>query len=130
VRIRDYTTLHVSPLVELLALRVLENASRFLEPRLQQAQANRGILEDWANSAEHVSLALPAGGVAAFPQLDNLADTDGFCEKLFRQHGVLVVPGSCFGSPRHIRLGFGGATGELVLGLDRLSDALSMATPS
>jgi capreomycidine synthase len=113
VRIRDYTTLHVSPLVELLALRVLENASRFLEPRLQQAQANRGILEDWANSAEHVSLALPAGGVAAFPQ-----------------HGVLVVPGSCFGSPRHIRLGFGGATGELVLGLDRLSDALSMATPS
>jgi aspartate/methionine/tyrosine aminotransferase len=128
VRIRDYTTLHVSPLVELLALRVLENADSFLGPRLKQAQANRDILREWADATECVSLALPAGGVAAFPRLDNLRNTDIFCEELFRQRGVLVVPGSCFGSPRHIRLGFGGATDELVLGLDRLSGALSMAT--
>jgi capreomycidine synthase len=126
VRIRDYTTLHVSPLIELLALRVLENADRFLEPRLRQAATNRGILKDWAEAfADHVSLALPVGGVAAFPRLDRLTDTGEFCENLFRQRGVLVVPGSCFGAPGHIRLGFGGATDELLLGLDRLSSALT-----
>jgi capreomycidine synthase len=125
VRIRDYTTLHVSPLVELLALHVLESAERFLAPRLEQARANREILAEWADAAgEHVRLAVPVGGVAAFPSLDGFDSTDEFCEVVFRQHGVLVVPGSCFGCPRHIRLGFGGATDELIRGLDRLSSAL------
>jgi capreomycidine synthase len=131
VQIRDYTTLHVSPLIELIALRVLENADRFLEPRLKQARVNRDALKEWAAGVtRHVSLILPAGGVAAFPRLDNIANTDEFCEGLFRQYGVLVIPGSCFGSPRHIRLGFGGATEDLVLGLGRLSSALSGASRS
>ena len=125
VRIRDYTTLHLSPLVELLALRVLNNAERFLEPRLKQAQENRDILRQWADAADGISLALPTGGVSAFPRLDKLADTSEFCESLFRRHGVLVVPGSCFGCPGHIRLGFGGATDELIQGLDRLSSTLA-----
>lgn len=125
VRIRDYTTLHVSPLIELLALQVLEHAEVFLAPRLKQAQANRGILSKWADAVgDLVSLALPAGGVAAFPRLDGLANTDAFCESLFRDYGVLVVPGSCFGCPGHIRLGFGGPTDELIRGLERLSTAL------
>jgi capreomycidine synthase len=126
VRIRDYTTLHVSPLVELLALRVIENADRFLKPRFQQASVNRDILREWAAAADHLSLVLPAGGVAAFPRLDDLPDTDEFCENLFRQRGVLVIPGSCFGAPRHIRLGFGGATDEFLAGLDKLGAALSV----
>jgi len=127
VRIRDYMTLHVSPLIELLALRVLENSEKFLEPRLRQARANRNILGTWASSAcDHVSLALPAGGVAAFPRLVEITDADEFCEELFRKYGVLVVPGSCFGAPGHIRLGYGGPTDKLVEGLDRLSTALSV----
>jgi capreomycidine synthase len=125
VRIRDYMTLHVSPLIELLALGVLENADKFLKPRLEQARTNRSILRTWSEStADHVSLTLPVGGVAAFPRLARIADTGDFCEELFRKYGVLVVPGSCFGSPGHIRLGFGGATNEFVEGLDRLTTAL------
>lgn len=126
VRIRDYTTLHVSPLIEFLALRVLQNADRFLNPRLQRARTNRRILMDWAAAAgSQISLALPAGGVTAFPRLDSLGDTSEFCERLFREHGVLVVPGACFGYPRHIRLGYGGGTDDLVRGLDRLAGALT-----
>ncbi len=130
VRIRDYTTLHVSPLIELLALRVLENAGSFVEPRLKQARHNRDILTEWADAhAGQVSLIAPAGGVAGFPRLRQLTNTDDFCEELFRRHGVLVVPGSCFGRPGHIRLGFGGATDELVRGLDRLGGLLRGSVP-
>jgi len=130
VRVRDYTTLHVSPLIELLALRVLENADGFLRPRLKQARHNRDILKEWADAnAGQVSLTLPAGGVAGVPRLDRLASTDDFCEQLFRRHGVLVVPGSCFGRPGHIRLGFGGATDELIRGLDRLGGMLRGSVP-
>jgi capreomycidine synthase len=126
VRIRDYTTLHVAPLVELLAKAVLDDADSFLKPRLEQATHNRGIVADWAASEkDRVSLALPDGGVAAFPRVLGTANTDAFCDELFKRHGVLVIPGSCFGEPEYFRLGFGGATAELTTGLERLSEALA-----
>lgn len=126
VRIRDYTTLHVAPLIELLALRVLKNADAFLEPRLKQARVNREIVGRWAAAhADRISVSLPMGGVAAFPRLNGLSNTDAFCDDLFQRRGVLVIPGSSFGAPEHIRLGFGGPTDELVAGLDRLTQALS-----
>ena len=126
VHIRDYTTLHVAPLVELLALAVLENADSFLKPRLEQATRNRALVADWAEAErERVSLALPDGGVAAFPRILGLDNTDAFCDELFKRHGVLVIPGSCFGEPGHVRLGFGGATAELTRGLERVSEALA-----
>jgi capreomycidine synthase len=125
VRIRDYTTLHVAPLIELLAQRVLENAEAFLEPRRKQARLNRDIVGRWA--ATHpglVSVTLPRGGVAAFPRLPGVADVDAFCDELFSRRGVLVIPGSCFGAPEHVRLGFGGPAEQLVRGLDRLAEEL------
>ena len=126
VHIRDYTTLHVSPLNELLALWVLRTAESFVEPRLKQARTNRDLLAEWAGAhPDLVSLTLPAGGVAAFPRLTRFEDTYSFCDELFQRHGVLVIPGSCFGAPRHIRLGFGGPTAQLVEGLDRMTAALS-----
>jgi capreomycidine synthase len=124
VRIRDYTTLHLSPLIELLAERVLAHLEDFLKPRMAQATGNRKILMDWAAATDGVSLAPPAGGVAAFPRLEKLADTDDFCERLYRRQHVLLAPGSCFGRPGHVRLGYGGATDELVAGLDRMARLL------
>ena len=128
VRIRDYTTLHVAPLIELLAQRVLEHADAFLAPRLKQARMNREIVGRWAGERpEQVAVVLPNGGVAAFPRLLGVPDVDAFCDELFHRRGVLVIPGSCFGAPEHIRLGFGGGTDHLVRGLDRLGDALDAA---
>lgn len=126
VRIRDYTTLHVSPLVELLALVVLRNADACLEPRMKQARANRDLVREWADAhPDLVSLVTPLGGVTAFPRLHGLADTHAFCDDLFTRRGVLVIPGSCFGAPEHIRLGFGGPAEPLAEGLDRLTAALT-----
>ncbi|MEV1174589.1 capreomycidine synthase [Nonomuraea sp. NPDC049784] len=126
VRIRDYTTLHVAPLIELVALRVLQHADAFIGPRHRQARDSREVLRQWSRANERlVSLPLPQAGVAAFPRLEGVDDVDAFCQRLFTEHGVLVIPGSCFGAPRHIRLGFGGQAGQLAEGLDRLATALT-----
>jgi capreomycidine synthase len=128
VRIRDYTTLHVAPLIELFALGVLENSEAFIAPRLEQTRHNRGLLLDWAAANPGlVTLAAPAGGVCAFPRVEGVADVDAFCDELFQEQGVLVIPGSCFGAPQHIRIGFGGRTEPLVEGLDRLALAIGKA---
>ncbi|CAM5410165.1 aminotransferase [Streptomyces spiroverticillatus] len=125
VRRRDYTSLALSPLVEAVATHAVRHADALLAPRLAQATANRAVLADWLTAhADRVRADLPAGGVTAFPELITVPDVTGFADRLDREHGVLVVPGHCFGAPRHIRLGFGGASEELTAGLDRLAALL------
>jgi aspartate/methionine/tyrosine aminotransferase len=63
------------------------------------------------------------GGVTAFVGFDGLTDTSPLCQRLARA-GVLLVPGSAFGDPGRVRLGFGAATDDLVAGLTRIVELL------
>jgi capreomycidine synthase len=126
IRLRDYVTLSTSPLIELIATAVLRRADEILAPRLATARANRTLLIEWA--ARHpdlVSLPVPAGGVCAFPGFPNCPDVPAVCDALLAEHGVLVVPGTCFGQPDRMRIGFGGPAGELAAGLARVADTVA-----
>ncbi|MCG6137826.1 MAG: capreomycidine synthase [Nostoc sp. LLA-1] len=126
VHLRDYITLHLSPLVELIAQRVIEKADRLLNIRLQQACTNLEILSEWVEQHQNfVDWARPQGGVCAFLHLRGISDTETFCHSLANNYKVLLVPGSCFNYQGHVRLGFGGATSDLNEGLIRLSKALA-----
>jgi capreomycidine synthase len=129
VRIRDYTTLHLSPLVELIAERAMEQADRLVSPRRRQARENLDILRDWvARQGDLVEWVPPAGGVTAFVRLPG-CDVDALCHRLAAKERVLLVPGSCFGQPEFARLGFGGPTPHLVEGLARLERLLRTMAP-
>ncbi len=126
--LRDYVSLHLSPLVELIARSVLKHADQILANRLSAARANLAHCERWASAQrEFVEWIAPQGGVTAFPRLLHV-DSDEVCRRLIAHHRVLTVPGSCFGCPEHIRLGFGGARGELEVGLDRLAKVFHEST--
>jgi len=125
---RDYTTLYLSPLVEAVAQRAVEQAGTLLGVRLDRARKNLNILAGWvAEHAEHVEWVRPRGGVTAFLRLRRVEDVETFCHRLARERGTLLVPGVCFNRPEHVRLGFGGPTPELVEGLARLSSLLREA---
>ncbi len=125
VRWRDYTTLALSLLVELVAIRAVERADTLLQPRLVQARTNLPLVEQWMTEQDgRVSWVRPDGGVVAFPRLNTVPDVEDFCHRLMRVHRVLLVPGSCFGFPAHVRLGFGGRTQELADGLAALGSLL------
>lgn len=125
VHLRDYTSLYLSPLVEVIAQRAIENGDRLLEIRLRQARANFEVLKEWVEQhSEFVEWAPPQGGVTAFVRLRNIPDVTEFCRDLAETHKVLLVPGGCFKHPEHVRLGFGGPTSNVQEGLSRLSAAL------
>jgi capreomycidine synthase len=127
--LRDYTTLHLSPLVELVARRAIEAADVLLTMHAGQARCNLQTVDDWmATQTEVVEWVRPSGGVCGFPRLLAVADVEGFCRHLARTARVLLVPGSCFGHADHVRLGFGGAADALHEGLQRLSRALHERT--
>jgi capreomycidine synthase len=121
-RLRDYITLHLSPLIELIALRAVEKADALLKIRLEQVKRNLEILAQWA--AEHsgfVEWSRPQGGVCTFPRLCTVSNVEEFCRHLALNQGVLLVPGNCFNHPTHVRLGFGADTASFQEGLARLS---------
>lgn len=125
IRIRDYMTLHLSPIIEFLARIVVEKIDILLDIRLAQARANLDLLITWLQqNHQHVEWVPPQGGVTSFVRIKHLANTEEFCHYLARTQKVLLVPGTCFGYPEHVRLGFGCASAELVEGLARLSLAL------
>lgn len=129
IQLRDYITLHLSPLVELIAQRAIEQSDRLLSLRLPQVRANLAILTEWcAQHQEFIDYIRPHGGVSAFIQLTCVADVDEFCHRLVREHKTLIAPGSCFKQPAFVRLGFGGATAELEQGLSRFSSLLRFVT--
>lgn len=121
--LRDYTLLHLSPLVEWIAQRVVEGAERLLAPRRLQAAGNRATLARWVDAQEgRVDWVPSAGGVSSFPRLVGVPDVDLFCRRLAESRRVMLVPGRCFGHPDRVRLGFGGSPEELARGLDRLTE--------
>jgi len=122
VELRDYTTLALSPLVEHVAARAIENGDLLLKPRLAQARHNLELLLSWAERhREFVGVVRPQGGVCAFMRLHDVADVEDFCRQFACEYSVLLVPGTSFGQPNHVRLGFGCSTRELTEGLSRLS---------
>jgi capreomycidine synthase len=128
VLLRDSTILHLSPLVELIAGRAIERAPVLVGKRLRQARINLEMLGAWCDEhGDLVEWVAPRGGVCCFPRLRQVKDVEAFCRRLASIYSVLLVPGSCFKHPSHVRLGFGDATAKLGEGLSRLS-ALLKAT--
>ena len=132
VRLRDYLTLHLSPLVELFAERAIRAGDQLVGLRRRQGMENLARLERWmAEHREHVDWTRPRGGVCCFPRLRNVPDVRDFCTRLAERERVMLVPGDCFGHPQHVRLGFGASAEDLEEGLARLSRSLRRsAAPS
>jgi capreomycidine synthase len=125
VQIRDYVTLHLSPLVEFIAERAIRRLDLLIEPRLEQAQRNLGLLCAFMRDHEDlVSWVPPDGGVTVFPRLEGFAETEPFCRRLADERRVLVVPGNCFEQPGHVRLGFGGPAHTFQLGVQHIAEML------
>jgi capreomycidine synthase len=125
VNLRDYITLHLSPLTELIAERAVRNAHVLLRVRMEQARANLNKLAAWVERhREFIDWARPRGGVCAFLRMPDGGDVEAFCHRFAREYRVLLVPGTSFYRPGFARLGFGGPAQKFEDGLARLSDLL------
>lgn len=74
-----------------------------VEPDLTTYETNRNLIHD--NLIEYgYRMAKPDGAFYAFIEAPN-GDSEEFCERA-KQHDVLVVPGTGFGIPTHMRLSY------------------------
>jgi len=123
--IRDVLTICLSPLIEFIAARVIDGADRILSLRGAQARQNLDHLNAWAAANTHlVDWIAPIGGCTGFPRIVGHHNTEHLCRRLGNDENVLLIPGSCFGHPDRVRLGFGGDPAAFAEGLERLERTL------
>lgn len=80
--------------------------------------------EFMASESDRLSWVEPDAGVTCFPRLETGETGDDLAERLLLEHDTAITPGSFFGAPENVRIGFGGSSEYLSLGLEKISDAL------
>jgi len=113
---RDYTTLSPPTPSAALAEIALRHADELLAGPLENARVNLDRLRTASTHRMSLSLAPPRAGATAFP---GVSDAERIQRRL-ASRGVLVVPGSLFGRPDHLRIGLAGPVNEFAAGLTQL----------
>jgi aspartate/methionine/tyrosine aminotransferase len=106
--LKDYTTICNSAPSEFLAEVALRNRQRLIQRNLGIIEANLATMHGFFDRhADLFSWVPPRAGSMAFPRLRK-GNVDEFCDRLVRQAGVLLLPGSVYDDSRnHFRLGLG-----------------------
>lgn len=105
---KDYTTICNSAPSEFLATLALRHAGVIAGRNLQIIRDNLDRLDQFfASHADLFEWHRPKGGSVAFPMLLR-GDVEAFCADLVKKAGVLLLPGTLFGSAFNgFRIGFG-----------------------
>jgi aspartate/methionine/tyrosine aminotransferase len=109
VRLKDYTTICASAPSELLTALALRNRHVLLERNHRLVLDNIRLVEElFARSGGLFEWVRPVAGPIGFPRVAGVGDVDAWCERLAAA-GVLLLPGSVYDRPEHVRVGFGRA---------------------
>jgi len=123
--VHDATEFGISNLAHSVAALVLETPEPFAEYWQSMLAASRPIIERYHRQWMEDGLVegrLPDHGCISLLKLPHVGDTLAFADRLCRERGIAVAPGEYFGSPGHIRIGFGKPPALLERGLALITD--------
>ena len=109
MRMKDYTTICSSAPSEVLTAVALRNRQVLLERNLAIVERNLPLLDDFfERHRDTFEWVRPTASPIGFPRVKGAADVDEMCARLAHL-GVLLLPGSVYDQPSHVRVGFGRA---------------------
>ncbi|MCL6299453.1 aminotransferase [Streptomyces kronopolitis] len=114
---RDYTTISVGRIDDLLAGVALESKDAILARAHRIIRTNLAVLDEWLDGRADISCVRPASGTTALLRYDAPMDSYEFCTHLLKEMGVLLTPGAAFGIEHTVRIGFADDTRTLCTGL-------------
>jgi aspartate/methionine/tyrosine aminotransferase len=109
MRMKDYTTICSSAPSEVLTAVALRNRRVLLKRNLGIVERNLPLLDDFFDRHRDMfEWVRPTASPISFPRVHGVADVDEMCARL-ADLGVLLLPGSVYDEPSHVRVGFGRA---------------------
>lgn len=128
MRLKDYTTICSSAPSEVLTALALRQRHVLLERNLAIVTGNLPLLDAFfERHADTFDWIRPVASPIGFPHLRGVEDVEAFCERLAGL-GVLLLPGTVYDQPAHVRVGFGRA--NLAEALAVLESALPAPAPA
>lgn len=125
-RQRQYNTISISTLDDYIACIALENREKILNRNLKIVLEGKKILTDWVNREPKISMSSLESGTTAFVTYDDPRNSYDFALDLFKNTGVLVLPGDAMEIPKHLRIGYCGEIKNFKEGLQKFSDWLNL----
>jgi len=117
IDLKHYTTICASAPSEELAALALRHGPELLDRNRELVRANLDLLDGFlARHAATFDWVRPLAGPIGFPRVSGAGDVDALCARLAAA-GVLLLPGSVYDEPAHVRLGFGRANLPEALGV-------------
>jgi aspartate/methionine/tyrosine aminotransferase len=112
--LKYYISLHQqSRLDEVVAMAALqpEKYWRLVKETMAAARVNYDITMDWMRSSDTFKWVPPRGGFLSFPSYSLDIPSWDLCVRLLEKpYKTYILPGSCYGVEKHVRLGFGAGT--------------------
>jgi aspartate/methionine/tyrosine aminotransferase len=108
ISLKHYTTICASAPSEFLTALAFRHRERFVARNLKIVQDNLSLLT--AFFARHKNLfqwTPPNAATIGFARFKVQQEVQEWCENLVRDAGVLLLPGTVYDEPRHIRFGYG-----------------------
>lgn len=122
---RDYTTISVSRVDDLLASLALEHADAILSRNRALVQGNCETLSTWVDAQPGVSWVRPRGGTTALLRYDAPLGSRELCVRLLEETGVMLTPGSVMDMEGYLRIGYANNPDVLRAGLPLLAGFLA-----
>jgi aspartate/methionine/tyrosine aminotransferase len=103
-----YTTICSSAPSELLVALALRHADRLVRRSRELVLSNLPVLDGFIERRSDLfDWVRPTAGPIGFPRVAGSEDVQRWCEETAERAGVLLLPGSVYEQPRHVRFGFG-----------------------
>jgi len=119
--LQSHSTSNPSSIAQYAAVEALNGPQESVMHMVKAFDERRKFINKRLNEIEGVSCVEPEGAFYAFPDISEtgMASME-FASKLLDEALVAVVPGSAFGSDRHVRLSYATSIREIERGLDRI----------
>lgn len=103
-----YTTICSSSPSEFLTALALRHREKLVQRNREIVLRNLALLDDFiSNRAQLFSWTKPNSSPIGFVEYKGNQPVAGFCEQVVQDSSVLLLPGTVYDEPRHIRFGFG-----------------------
>lgn len=108
ISLKHYTTICASAPSEFLTALALRHREKFIERNLKIVQHNLPLLSAFfARQNNLFDWTPPNAATIGFARFKPPQDVQDWCENLVRDAGILLLPGTVYDEPRHIRFGYG-----------------------
>jgi aspartate/methionine/tyrosine aminotransferase len=121
---RDYNTISVGMIDDLLSAIALEHRDTILARSRRIVRENLAMLDHWLQSQERLSYVKPKAGTVTLLNYTFDMESRDFCVRLLSATGVLFTPGSAFGLEHCVRIGYANSPDILREGLEQASGFL------